>query len=139
MGQAFFLENVVSLITQGLHRAMTKKKRYGGNPFNIRIPNGLYKTIDDAAAKMDMSKQEVIRLALEAGMEDLRLTGYNVGKALSQTARRAASEERDPAPDRDAQMRAAAERLREIRDNPPDDRAAAEPPTPRPGSRPRPR
>jgi hypothetical protein len=65
---------------------MAKKSDHnysGGMPFNLRIPTPLYEQIRIASAKTGLSIQDVIRLAAEAGIRDLKRINYDIGLAIS--------------------------------------------------------
>lgn len=51
-------------------------------PVPIAIPNALLAIIDKVAEKMGKSKQEVMRLAMEIGLEHLKAIDYDVAAAV---------------------------------------------------------
>ena len=55
----------------------------------VRITAGMEASLDKAASKCGLKKSDVIRLCLEAGLEDLERTGYRLGVLISNAKRNA--------------------------------------------------
>jgi predicted DNA-binding protein len=51
-------------------------------PIPIRIPPALLTKIEFVAKQMDRSKQEIMRLAMEIGLEDLKRCNYDLAGAI---------------------------------------------------------
>lgn len=51
-------------------------------PVPIAIPNEMLARIKAVAEKMHMKQQDVMRLAMEVGLEDLKRCGYNLAAAV---------------------------------------------------------
>ena len=51
-------------------------------PIPLAIPNALDEQITEVAKKMDMSKQDLMRLAMRVGLDDLKAINYNVAGAI---------------------------------------------------------
>ena len=55
-------------------------------PIPISIPNELLDKINHVAALMNRSKQEIMRLAMEIGLEDLKRCNYDLAGAIVEKA-----------------------------------------------------
>lgn len=65
---------------------MPKKNYSGGIPINIRLPAWLHEAAEQAATQTGLSKVDVLRLAMEAGLEDMERVNYRIGSAISHRA-----------------------------------------------------
>jgi predicted DNA-binding protein len=54
----------------------------GGIPFNIRLSKELHDEIEKAAKACGLSKTDIIKLAVEAGLEDLERINFRIGKSI---------------------------------------------------------
>lgn len=65
---------------------MNTRNYSGGVPVAIRLPASVHASADTAAAAMALSKTDVLRLAIEAGLRDLARIDYKIGDAISDSA-----------------------------------------------------
>lgn len=65
----------------------------------LRLPAQLQDKIATASGRLNMSKQEVMRLALEIGLEDLKRIDYDLAAAIADAARAEATTAEAPAPE----------------------------------------
>lgn len=64
----------------------TPRNYSGGIPVNIRLSGDLHSEIEHAAEATGLSKQDIIRLSIEAGLIDLKRLDYKLGATISQAA-----------------------------------------------------
>ncbi len=57
------------------------------NPINIRLPEALLARITQAAEASDLSKNDIIKLALDAGLRWMERNQYDMTKPLSDESR----------------------------------------------------
>lgn len=62
-------------------------------PVPLAVPNELLKQIDTAATRTGRSRSELMRLAIEIGLADLKAINYDIASTLANAAHRP-----DPAP-----------------------------------------
>lgn len=58
-----------------------------GNPVPLRLTQGMVETLKDAAQRLEMSEQQVMRLALEIGLKHLKRIDFQLADTvLAQSA-----------------------------------------------------
>ena len=57
-------------------------------PVPLAVPNELLKQIDTAAARTGRSRSELMRLAIEIGLADLKAIDYDIASTLANAAHR---------------------------------------------------
>lgn len=51
-------------------------------PVPLAIPNELLARVEDVAHRMHRSKQDIMRMAMEVGLEDLKRINYDITAAI---------------------------------------------------------
>ena len=80
-------ENNRRILYQWHFHAMSKSSK----PIPIAIPNELLAQIDRVAGLTNKTRAEVMRLAMEVGLEDLKRCNYGVAGAIVDSAKGSAS------------------------------------------------
>ena len=57
-------------------------------PVPLAVPNELLKQIDTAATRTGRSRSELMRLAIEIGLADLKAINYDIASTISNAAHR---------------------------------------------------
>jgi hypothetical protein len=57
-------------------------------PIPLAVPNELLTQIDTAAARTGRSRSELMRLAIEIGLADLKAINYDIASTISNAAHR---------------------------------------------------
>jgi metal-responsive CopG/Arc/MetJ family transcriptional regulator len=70
---------------------MAQKPKPDAMPVPINMPRALLDKIEEAAALTGLSRQDVIRLAVRIGLEDLRRCNFDIAGAIVDKAKGEAS------------------------------------------------